>query len=248
MRPTPHPIMATSLVYLRSCSTAATSRQLGYRTGRPGNPKIRAGTARQGPLRLRPLHALRFHPLPEVRHRAARVPAVHDHPRLHDHQPAGGVSPAGHAHHDPAVRAGRVGLRVQRGSVGSAGRGLRRQVRPQAAAALLLLRVSARHVALRGGHSYRFLLGARIVTGMFGGVIGSISMAIIADLFPLEVRGRVMGTIQTAFAASQVMGLPLGVLPAEPLGLARPLHHDPGGGGAGRPGRSRRACNRSSSI
>ncbi|MES1205190.1 MAG: MFS transporter [Pseudomonadota bacterium] len=59
--------------------------------------------------------------------------------------------------------------------------------------------------------SYAFLLGARIVTGVFGGVIGSIIMAIIADLFPIEVRGRVMGTIQTAFAASQVMGLPLGV-------------------------------------
>jgi predicted MFS family arabinose efflux permease len=58
--------------------------------------------------------------------------------------------------------------------------------------------------------TYTFLLGARIVTGVFGGVIGSISMAIIADLFPLEVRGRVMGTIQTSFAASQVMGLPLG--------------------------------------
>jgi predicted MFS family arabinose efflux permease len=58
--------------------------------------------------------------------------------------------------------------------------------------------------------SYAFLLGARIVTGVFGGVIGSICMAIIADLFPLQVRGRVMGTVQTAFAASQVMGLPLG--------------------------------------
>lgn len=56
--------------------------------------------------------------------------------------------------------------------------------------------------------SYTFLLGARIVTGLFGGVIGSISMAIVADLFPLEVRGRVMGSVQTAFAASQVMGVP----------------------------------------
>jgi predicted MFS family arabinose efflux permease len=58
--------------------------------------------------------------------------------------------------------------------------------------------------------TYKFLLVARVVTGLFGGVIGSISMAIIADLFPLEMRGRVMGTIQTAFGASQVMGLPLG--------------------------------------
>jgi predicted MFS family arabinose efflux permease len=59
--------------------------------------------------------------------------------------------------------------------------------------------------------TYQFLLGARIVTGVFGGVIGSVIMAIVADLFPLEMRGRVMGTIQTAFAASQVLGLPLGV-------------------------------------
>jgi predicted MFS family arabinose efflux permease len=60
-------------------------------------------------------------------------------------------------------------------------------------------------------NSYHFLLAARIITGLFGGVIGSIGMAIAADLFPLEQRGRVMGVVQTAFAASQVMGLPLGL-------------------------------------
>ncbi len=60
-------------------------------------------------------------------------------------------------------------------------------------------------------HSYHFLLAARIITGLFGGVIGSITMAIAADLFSLEQRGRVMGIVQTAFAASQVMGLPVGL-------------------------------------
>jgi predicted MFS family arabinose efflux permease len=72
-------------------------------------------------------------------------------------------------------------------------------------------------------NSYTFLLGARIVTGLFGGVIGSISMAIVADLFPLEVRGRVMGTVQTAFAASQVMGVPLGVLLSNHWGWHAPF-------------------------
>ncbi len=56
--------------------------------------------------------------------------------------------------------------------------------------------------------SYPMLLMARIVTGLFGGVIGSVVLAIATDLFPLEMRGRVMGFIQTAFAASQVLGLP----------------------------------------
>jgi predicted MFS family arabinose efflux permease len=60
--------------------------------------------------------------------------------------------------------------------------------------------------------SYHLLLGARIVTGIFGGVIGSVSFAIITDLFKVEVRGRVMGFVQMAFGASQVLGLPIGLL------------------------------------
>jgi predicted MFS family arabinose efflux permease len=59
--------------------------------------------------------------------------------------------------------------------------------------------------------SYHFLLAARMITGLFGGVIGSIVFAIATDLFPFEMRGRVMGFIQTAFAASQVLGIPVGL-------------------------------------
>jgi predicted MFS family arabinose efflux permease len=71
--------------------------------------------------------------------------------------------------------------------------------------------------------SYEFLLMARIVTGVFGGVIGSIVMAIVADLFPLAMRGRVMGVIQTSFAASQVLGLPVGWYLATHLGWHAPF-------------------------
>lgn len=58
---------------------------------------------------------------------------------------------------------------------------------------------------------YTFLLIARVVTGVFGGIIGSVTFAIITDLFPMEVRGRVMGFVQMAFAGAQVLGLPLGL-------------------------------------
>ena len=71
--------------------------------------------------------------------------------------------------------------------------------------------------------TYHFLLLARIVTGVFGGVIGSIVMAIIADLFPMAMRGRVMGFVQTSFAASQVLGLPLGFYLATHLGWHAPF-------------------------
>ena len=57
--------------------------------------------------------------------------------------------------------------------------------------------------------NYHLLLLGRIVTGVFGGVVGSIVLAIITDLFPLHMRGRVMGYVQTAFAASQVLGIPV---------------------------------------
>ena len=60
-------------------------------------------------------------------------------------------------------------------------------------------------------HSYGFLLFARIITGVFAGVIGSTIFAIITDLFAFQLRGRVMGIIQTAFAASSVIGIPMGL-------------------------------------
>jgi len=60
--------------------------------------------------------------------------------------------------------------------------------------------------------SYNLLLLARMITGLFAGVVGSISFAIVTDLFPLHMRGRVMGIIQTSFAASSVLGMPLALL------------------------------------
>ena len=59
--------------------------------------------------------------------------------------------------------------------------------------------------------NYPLLLTARIVTGLFGGVISSIVLAVATDLFAFDMRGRVMGVIQTAFSASQVLGIPAGI-------------------------------------
>jgi predicted MFS family arabinose efflux permease len=59
--------------------------------------------------------------------------------------------------------------------------------------------------------SFESLLAARIFTGLFGGVIGSVVLAIATDLVVPQQRGRVMGYIQTAFAASQILGIPVGI-------------------------------------
>ena len=71
--------------------------------------------------------------------------------------------------------------------------------------------------------SYAMLLIGRIVTGLFGGVIGSISMAIITDLFEINHRGRVMGFITMGFGASQVLGIPISLYIANQMGWQSPF-------------------------
>ncbi|MFM8595488.1 MAG: MFS transporter [Flavobacteriales bacterium] len=63
--------------------------------------------------------------------------------------------------------------------------------------------------------NYIQLVWARILTGLFGGVMSSIALAIVADLFSLEQRGRVMGFIQMGFGLSQIIGIPLSLYIAE---------------------------------
>ena len=71
--------------------------------------------------------------------------------------------------------------------------------------------------------SYEVLLGARIMVGVFGGVLGSMSMAIIADVFPLTMRGRVMGTVMTSLSAAQIAGVPAGLLLSNAWGWHAPF-------------------------
>ncbi|MFY9310137.1 MAG: MFS transporter [Bacteroidia bacterium] len=72
-------------------------------------------------------------------------------------------------------------------------------------------------------NSYALLVAARIFTGIFGGVIGSIGMAIVADLFLLQQRGRVMGFMQMGFGASQVLGIPISLALANKWGWQMPF-------------------------
>jgi predicted MFS family arabinose efflux permease len=71
--------------------------------------------------------------------------------------------------------------------------------------------------------TYNALLAARVVTGLFGGVIGSIASAIVVDVFSVSMRGRVMGIVQTSFSASQILGLPIGLYLATHFGWHAPF-------------------------
>lgn len=54
-----------------------------------------------------------------------------------------------------------------------------------------------------------FFLVARAFTGLFGGILGALVLAIVADITPLERRGKSMGLIMTAFSVASVVGVPL---------------------------------------
>ena len=53
-----------------------------------------------------------------------------------------------------------------------------------------------------------FLMASRVVTGLFGGLIGAQVLSIVADLFPYEKRGRAMGAVYMAFAVASIAGVP----------------------------------------
>jgi len=71
--------------------------------------------------------------------------------------------------------------------------------------------------------TYGALMVARILAGMFGGVLSAVGQTIIADVIPFERRGRAMGIVMTSFSVSTVAGVPLGLVVAERWGWNMPF-------------------------
>lgn len=72
--------------------------------------------------------------------------------------------------------------------------------------------------------TYILLLSARIVSGIFGGLIGAQVLSIVADLVPFERRGAAMGVIMAAFSAASVFGVPFGLYLSEYFSWHAPFY------------------------
>jgi predicted MFS family arabinose efflux permease len=59
--------------------------------------------------------------------------------------------------------------------------------------------------------SYWQLIAARILTGLFGGMIGALVLSIVSDLYSFKERGKAMGIVSAAFAVASVVGVPMGL-------------------------------------
>lgn len=59
--------------------------------------------------------------------------------------------------------------------------------------------------------NYEMLVAARVLAGLFGGMIGAQVLSIVADTFPYERRAAAMGVLMTAFSLASVVGVPAGL-------------------------------------
>jgi DHA1 family inner membrane transport protein len=64
-------------------------------------------------------------------------------------------------------------------------------------------------IACGFANTYGLLLAARVMAGLFGGIIGAQVLSIVADLFVYERRGTAMGAVMSSFAAASILGVPL---------------------------------------
>lgn len=71
--------------------------------------------------------------------------------------------------------------------------------------------------------SFTFLLVARTVTGIFGGLLQAVILSVLAELIPAEKRGQATGIVLSAFAVSSVAGVPLGLALANQWGWNGPF-------------------------
>ena len=67
------------------------------------------------------------------------------------------------------------------------------------------------------------LLGARIIAGLFGGLISAQVMSIVADTFAYEIRGRAMGILMSSFSVASVIGIPIGLFLANKFSWHAPF-------------------------
>jgi predicted MFS family arabinose efflux permease len=71
--------------------------------------------------------------------------------------------------------------------------------------------------------SFETLLAARAFAGITAGVLGSVILAIVGDVIPVQRRGAAMGVIMTAFSLAAIAGVPAGVLLGAQFGWAAPF-------------------------
>ncbi len=75
----------------------------------------------------------------------------------------------------------------------------------------LLVLFSLATMACAWAPTHQWLIFARAAAGFFGGVLGTLTMAIVPDVIPAERRGRALGMVMASFSIASIVGIPLGM-------------------------------------
>ena len=71
--------------------------------------------------------------------------------------------------------------------------------------------------------TYGSLMAARILAGVFGGVLSAVVQTIVGDAIPFERRGQAMGTVMSSFSLATVAGVPASLWVASRWGWHMPF-------------------------
>lgn len=72
--------------------------------------------------------------------------------------------------------------------------------------------------------TFELLVAARVVAGLFGGVLGALVLAIIGDAIPEERRGAATGKVMAAFSIASIAGIPIGLYLASKTSWHAPFY------------------------
>lgn len=73
------------------------------------------------------------------------------------------------------------------------------------------------------GKHFALMILYRGITGIFGGIIGGIAIAIVSDLIPYERRTTAMSIISLSFAIAAITGIPIGIYLSQHYNLFVPF-------------------------
>ena len=73
-------------------------------------------------------------------------------------------------------------------------------------------------------NQFELLVFARIFTGAFGGLLGSMVMAVVGDAVPEQQRGKAIGIVMGAFSLASVVGIPVGLILANQFNWNTPFY------------------------
>ncbi|MFM7309632.1 MAG: MFS transporter, partial [Flavobacteriales bacterium] len=60
--------------------------------------------------------------------------------------------------------------------------------------------------------NYSLFILTRVITGLTGGLLGGLVMSIVADVIPMERRGRAMAVVTISFSLAAVIGMPIALM------------------------------------